>query len=160
MFHYDMIKFMEINVTIEDENILKHFSEDWFHLEAEKILNLAQAGESEMGISIVDDECIRAINRMHRQIDKPTDVISFQMECADGFIVPSDMRHLGDVVISAPTAQRQAVEFEVSIEEEMRRLLIHGVLHLLGYDHMQIEEENIMQAEEERIMCFLGKQNG
>jgi len=146
---------MEINVTIEDESILNIASEDWLYKNAEHILYLADAGDSEMGISIVGDERMREINRLHRHVDKTTDVISFQMECRDGFIVPNDMRHLGDVVISAPAVMRQAAEYEISRIEELRRLLIHGILHLLGYDHLQPEQEFHMQSQEERIMCAL-----
>ncbi|MCL2474518.1 MAG: rRNA maturation RNase YbeY [Chloroflexi bacterium] len=146
---------MEINVTIEDDSILNMVSEDWLYQSAENILCLADAGESEMGISIVSDERIREINYLYRYIDKITDVISFQMECQDGFVVPDDMRHLGDVIISAPAVVRQAVEYEVSQTEELRRLLIHGILHLLGYDHLQPEQEIHMQSLEERIMCAL-----
>ena len=146
---------MEINVTIEDESILNIVSEDWLYQTAEDILCLANAGESEMGISIISDEHMRKINHLYRHIDKTTDVISFQMECQDGFIVPSDMRHLGDVLISAPAVVRQAAEYKVSQIEELRRLLIHGILHLLGYDHMQFEQEVDMQNQEECIMCAL-----
>ena len=158
-FLYGMICFMEINVIIEDDLILKHLSEDWFYEETEEILTISGAGQSEMGVSIVSDERIREINRMYRKIDKSTDVISFQMETQDGFIVPNDMRHLGDVVISAPTAIAQAVEYETSVEEEVRRLLIHGILHLLGFDHMQTENEAKMQDEEERITRIIGETN-
>jgi len=151
---------MEVNVSIEDESILAALSEEWFYTQAEQILQLCSAGPSEMGISLVDLSRMREINRKHRHIDSATDVIAFQMECADGFVVPNDMRHLGDVVICVPVAINQAQEYECSVEQEVRRLLIHGILHLLGFDHEQERDEKHMNLEEERIALALEKHYG
>ncbi|MBU0630100.1 MAG: rRNA maturation RNase YbeY [Candidatus Margulisbacteria bacterium] len=77
-------------------------------------------------ISVVDDQAIRALNKKFRKKDKPTDVLSFQIDSA-GF--------LGDVIISEETARRNAKRYGVSYGTEFKRLVIHGVLHILGYDH-------------------------
>ena len=146
---------MEINVIIEDGSVYNYLNEEWFHDEAEKILNMAKAGFSEMGILVINDLRMQEINKAYRNIDKTTDVLSFQMENDDGFIVPNDMRHLGDVIISVPTAVRQAKKYGVSIVEEVRRLLIHGILHLLGYDHILTQQKEEMHHLEENIMSRL-----
>jgi probable rRNA maturation factor len=75
------------------------------------------------------DRAVRRLNRLYRGNDRPTDVLSFAGE--DG----PDGRHLGDVVVSVPTARRQAREHGHPVERELRRLVLHGVLHCLGHDH-------------------------
>ena len=90
-----------------------------------------------MSILITDDGEIRSLNRGYRGHDRPTDVLSFSQLEGEG---PMVQHMLGDVVISWETARRQALELDCSFEEEMKRLLVHGVLHLLGYDHERDEE--------------------
>lgn len=75
------------------------------------------------------DRAMRRLNREFRAMDSPTDVLSFPGE--DG----PEGRHLGDVVVSVPTARRQAADHEEPLDRELRRLILHGVLHCLGYDH-------------------------
>ena len=88
---------------------------------------LAAAGVSEqLSLTLCDDEFIRELNQRWRGVDRPTDVLSFPME---------DEQLLGDVVISVPTAERQASERAYGLRDELRVLLVHGVLHLMGYDH-------------------------
>ncbi|MEE2959848.1 MAG: rRNA maturation RNase YbeY [Myxococcota bacterium] len=114
----------------------------------------------ELNIVIVDDETIRAYNRDWRHKDKSTDVLSFPQDadCSEGAGIGAV---LGDVVISAETATRQALVYGHSLEAEYRRLIVHGVLHLLGYDHihggrqarkMRIEEERLTRA----LIQFMG----
>lgn len=81
------------------------------------------------GVRFVGDRAMQTLNREWRGQDRPTDVLSFA-----GEITPEG-RHLGDVVISVPTARRQAAAAGHSLEHELRRLLLHGVLHCLGHDH-------------------------
>ena len=91
----------------------------------------------ELSIVITDDSEIHALNRTWRKKDKPTDVLSFpQAESSDKIALSHSRRLLlGDVVISRDTAARQAESFGHAYEHELQRLLIHGVLHLLGYEH-------------------------
>jgi len=114
-------------------------------------LILAQIGhaESELSLSLVDDPAIAELNLSYRKLDRPTDVLSFSLLEGDESSYRGNL--LGDVVISVETAARQAQEQEVSLDEELARLLIHGVLHLIGHDHMEPEEEERMQAEERRL---------
>lgn len=100
----------------------------------------------------MDDPAIRDLNKTWREKDKPTDVLSFpQMEgkVSKGDFAPC----LGDVVISFETAARQAAQLEHSLEAEYRRLLVHGVLHLLGHDHVHGgHQARIMKNEETRLL--------
>jgi len=102
-------------------------------------------------VSFVDDRAIRLLNRKFRGIDRATDVLSFPLwEKIEAF---RDGRFLGDVVLSIPTVKRQAKEFGRPFLEEMTFLLIHGTLHLLGYDHEGNEKEaRRMQRMEKKLM--------
>ena len=110
---------------------------------------LAAAGQEGAAISItlVDDEAIQEINRDHRGKDKPTDVLSFPLE-PEPF---AQERLLGDIVISIDTARRQASDYDAPLQREIYRLLIHGLLHVLGHDHMEAGERALMEAEERRL---------
>ncbi|MGQ9694169.1 MAG: rRNA maturation RNase YbeY [Thermodesulfobacteriota bacterium] len=108
---------------------------------------------SELSIVIVDDEQIRHLNRQYRQRSRPTNVISFPQQSFNAH--PAQV--LGDVVISIETAQRQAQKRGVQLEEEIIMLLIHGILHLLGYDHEGYgpEKKRMETKEQELWSLFL-----
>ncbi|UCF88821.1 MAG: rRNA maturation RNase YbeY [bacterium] len=117
---------------------------------AEKILKDSGRSDAELSLLITDDEEIRSLNRDYRGIDHPTDVLSFSQLEGEG---PAVTPMLGDVVISWETAERQALELECPLEEEMKRLLVHGILHLLGHDHEEGgEAERLMREMEERYL--------
>ena len=106
------------------------------------------AGPIELSIAVTDDETVRELNRRYRGVDAPTDVLSFSLQDdSDG-----DESLLGELVIALPTAQRQAVEQGHSLEEELAHLLVHGLLHLLGYDHERPAEARRMRAREEALL--------
>jgi probable rRNA maturation factor len=118
---------------------------------------------AEMSFLIVDDEQIQRMNRQWRGYDEPTDVLSFGLSerskpAVDDEVpfpfpqAADDLLHLGEVVISYPTAERQALEHSRPLEMELRHLLIHGTLHLLGYDHAEPEEEATMRAREDVLL--------
>lgn len=98
----------------------------------------------EMSVILVDDEKIHQINRDYRKIDRATDVISFALEDNEQYYVEGMPRELGDIFISVDHAQTQAQEYGHSLRREMCFLFTHGVLHLLGYDHMNKEDEEEM----------------
>ncbi len=98
----------------------------------------------EMSVILVDDEKIHQINRDYRKIDRSTDVISFALEDNEQYYVEGMPRELGDIFISVDHAQAQAQEYGHSLRREMCFLFTHGVLHLLGYDHMNKEDEEEM----------------
>lgn len=101
----------------------------------------------------VDDIKIHEINRDYRNIDRATDVISFALLDDDTFLVPEEeMIELGDIFISIDTCKRQAQEYSHSFERELCFLFVHGVLHLLGYDHMEEEDETVMISLQKEIL--------
>lgn len=106
---------------------------------------------AELSIFLCDDESIRELNRRYRKKDKATDVLAFPMTEDGSPTVDAGM--LGDVVISVPTAARQAAENDRPIIQEVTFLLAHGLLHLLGYDHATAREEREMKARTEDLMA-------
>ena len=150
---------MEINVLIE-EGIKVEAGADWLQGIMEKTL-LAENVPSTIEISLVitGQERIQELNRDYRGKDQPTDVLSFAMqenkegEEPEAFIGPPDgLLHLGEVIISYPQAVLQAAERGHSVNKEMAALIIHGVLHILGYDHEKVEIEPAMTAREKAIL--------
>lgn len=110
----------------------------------------------EVSIALVDDDYIQKLNKKYRGLDAPTDVLSFAMretvpEGNDSFEYFEE-ELLGDVVISLERARVQAVEYGHSFERETGFLVVHGMLHLLGYDHEVDEEKNVMRQKEEEIL--------
>lgn len=113
-------------------------------MDCESTLPLPPQGVKQLSVCFVNDKEIHLLNRDWRGKDKPTDVLSFsQLEGSDSFIVSED---LGDLIISLDTAKRQARQFGCSLNQELLRLMIHGVLHLFGYDH-----EHVSKAEANRM---------
>ena len=115
----------------------------------------ALSPQTEVDITLVDDAAIHELNRTYRGIDRPTDVLSFALD--EGEEEPEvdddEIEHLlGDVIISAPTAVRQGEEYGHGLEREMTYLAVHGMLHLLGYDHMEEKDKLIMRKREEEVL--------
>lgn len=110
----------------------------------------------EVDVSLVDDETIHEINRSYRKVDRVTDVISFAFNDdknpKDAILSPKVPRLLGEILICLPQAQRQAKEIGNSEERELSFLFVHGLLHLLGYDHMKKEDEDIMFPLQDEIL--------
>lgn len=106
----------------------------------------------EFNVILVDNEYIHKLNLNYRNIDRPTDVISFALEDEKASVSISDYRVLGDIYISVDKAKEQAKEYGHSFLREICFLTIHGFLHLLGYDHMTKEDETIMFKEQEDIL--------
>ncbi len=105
--------------------------------------------EGAVSVHKIEDEKMRELNHEYRDIDETTDVLSFSMEEGEQFAPVDD---LGDIFISVPQVKKQAKEQQVSPEEEFKRVLIHGVLHLLGYDHQQPEESKEMFSLQKKIL--------
>jgi probable rRNA maturation factor len=115
----------------------------------------------EVSVSFVTDEEIHALNREYRGVDRPTDVLSFALTEGDAFPDPVDeLPMLGDIVISVPTALRQAQEYGHSKEREVGFLLVHGFLHLLGYDHDSEAAEREMFGLQEEVLNAVGLTRG
>lgn len=116
---------------------------------ARDVLRAVGHARSELSLSLVGDEEMADINRRYRGIDGPTDVLSFSL--VEGEAAEHRGKLLGDVVIGVETARRQARHAHRGLDHEMTRLVIHGVLHLLGHDHEEPAEARVMRAEERRI---------
>ena len=111
----------------------------------------------EISVTFVDMDEIHQLNREYREVDRPTDVLSFpQFYDLEEEIPEVGEICLGDVVICKEKAEEQAAEFGHSFEREIIYLFVHSVLHLLGYDHMEEDEKACMRAREEQIMEHLG----
>jgi probable rRNA maturation factor len=102
-------------------------------------------------VIIIDNDRIRQLNNNYRGIDRETDVISFALEDDKTFNL-EEIRVLGDIYISVEKARSQAIEYGHSFKRELSFLAIHGFLHLLGYDHMEKEEEEIMFKKQEEVL--------
>lgn len=109
-------------------------------------------GDVELSCIIVDNEEIHRINKEYRNIDRPTDVISFAYEDAETFDIEGMPRELGDIFISIDKAKEQAVSYGHSFKREFCFLFTHGLLHLLGYDHMEDDEAKVMFGLQEEIL--------
>lgn len=121
-------------------------------------LQAEDAAGKELSLVIAGDELLHQLNRAYRGIDAPTDVLSFaaQEAAEEGnqpFVTARELNYLGDVVISFPTAQRQAEAAGQPVAAELCLLAVHGVLHLLGYDHADAVEEADMWARQARILA-------
>ncbi len=112
-------------------------------------------GSGEFNVIIVDSDKIRMLNKEYRKIDKVTDVISFALEDDDTFQL-ENYRVLGDIYICLEQALKQADDYGHSFKRELSFLAIHGLLHLLGYDHRTEEEEKIMFKKQEEVLSHYG----
>lgn len=123
---------------------------------AEHILSAVGESRSELSLELVGDGRMRRLNREYRKKDRSTDVLAFPTREA---VMPRGVRPatqmLGDVVISLPTAVRQAKEACRSIDAELAMLLVHGVLHLCGYDHERNQREAARMSRRERALLHL-----
>jgi probable rRNA maturation factor len=117
----------------------------------------------EISVSLVSDEEIHELNRTYREVDRPTDVLSFSLlEGEDDEFPEIGGVHtpIGDIVVSVPTTVQHAVEYGHSVEREFAFLLVHGFLHIMGYDHEEAEAEREMFAIQENVLQTLGIARG
>ena len=146
-------------------------SEQWLRRVVEEALAAGSAApESQASVLIADDGLVRDLNARHRGLDENTDVLSFSFahpgeyygdggagfEPPQDFVLPPGQDHsLGDVIISYPQARRQAAQSGHTVDEELAVLLVHGILHLLGHDHGEPEEEAAMKRIESQVLATL-----
>jgi probable rRNA maturation factor len=164
---------------LEESIVLNCHYDDVFDIEPFTI-NLIKAGKNtlqkcgissgEASIYITGDEYLKILNEKYRGIDEVTDVLSFSNDHEGEyygaeednrvglshleFITPDGLsKQIGEVVISFPQAERQALEHNLELQEELKFLVIHGFLHLLGYDHIGVDDRNEMESLEKEIMA-------
>lgn len=150
---------MEISVLIEN-GCNSELDGEWLRSIAGIVLEIEKAPDiAEMGLVITGQEQIQALNREYLDEDRPTDVLSFalsqpgEQKTPGAFITaPDGILHLGEVIISYPQAVIQAEEHRHPIKKEIALLLVHGILHLLGYDHDTPQKETAMRGREADIL--------
>ena len=154
---------MEINILI-DEGLEGCLEESWLQSVAEQVLVAQDAGSRvELGLVITSQERIQQLNLSYLGKDEPTDVLAFSTVEEIGadsppFVTPPDgITHLGEVIISYPQAVTQAEEHRHPIQREIAILIIHGVLHLLGYEHDKPEPKRLMSTREKEILSHIEK---
>ncbi len=152
-------KEMEIIISTYPEKLQSSSSIERIVKEAiVKVGELYGLETAEVSITLTDNVYIHELNMKYRNIDRPTDVLSFALnegeepEIVDGPVV----NMLGDIIISVERATEQAAEYGHSIEREIAFLTVHGMLHLLGYDHMEEADRVEMRKEEDYVMDKLG----
>ena len=140
--------FNETQEKVENLEILEPLLT--YALEVENVDNL------EFNVIIINNEEIHKINKEYRGRDRPTDVISFALEDYKDIKYENDYRVLGDIYISIDKVREQAKEYGHSEKRELAFLAVHGLLHLLGYDHMEKEDEKVMFSKQELILDGYG----
>ena len=113
----------------------------------------------ELSIAIVDLAEMAALNVQYRGKEGPTDVLSFECDDPCSVATAGEPIMLGDVVIAPEVAEAQAAEYGHTVEEELNLLLVHGVLHLMGYDHIDDAEAEVMQVRERAILAAWASEN-
>lgn len=151
---------MSITVQFSDDH---QFLDQQFEAKLLALLQTAAAmeelSEGEISVTFVNDEEIQELNRTYRDKNQPTDVLSFPMYEADQVEIETfedEPLLLGDIIISVPKAKEQAEEYNHSFERELGFLLVHGFLHLLGYDHGDEGAEKEMFSRQEEILTKHG----
>ena len=149
---------MKVRITYENkvmekneyENIIESVCKEGAH-----IYGLDE--DAELSVVLCDNTYIHELNKTYRNIDRPTDVLSFALNEGEeeGYDGP-DTKLLGDIVISLDKTREQADEYGHSFERELAYLTVHGMLHILGYDHMTDEDKTEMRKEEEFVLHRLG----
>ena len=139
----EIMIFNQTNEDIPELDLVKKVLE--YGMKKEKLNNTS------FNVIIVDNNYIHELNKNYRDIDRETDVITFALEDEDSVKLPGDMRILGDIYISIDKARSQAIEYGHSFEREICFLAVHGFYHLLGYDHMNEEEKNMIFSKEEEV---------
>ena len=173
--------FQEIDISVAGP-YRQELSEGWLRMVMEAALAeaLPKSEPVQVGLVVTDDETVRELNRRFRGLDEVTDVLSFSashsghwageiqetrqeaLEPEDAVAFPfalplGEPSPLGEVIISFPQTQRQAQERNGPVEQELALLIVHGVLHLVGYDHMEPEDEAQMQAKERSALAIVSQ---
>jgi probable rRNA maturation factor len=142
-----------INILIE-EPYIHLLNPDKLELAAQFALDYSNIkDEIELSIVVDSNERLQELNKQFLGVDAPTDVLSFP---ADEIDPDTNLRYIGDIIMSCPKAQSQSLAAGVSLNEETQLLVVHGVLHLLGHDHADDESKAIMWSAQEAILANLG----
>jgi probable rRNA maturation factor len=148
---------MPISVEVQIEaRFAESVSAEWLSSVAQTTLQVEGRNAGSLTVVVTDDEAVHKLNREYLGIDAPTDVLSFGGESPDFVGAPDTQGYLGDVLIAYPQAQTQATAAGYAVESELALLVVHGVLHLLGYDHQSPEDKAAMWSQQKEILSRLG----
>lgn len=151
MDKHSEINYEEIKENLEYEQIINKVIDNCFQNEGMDRLKLY------ISITLTVPEIIQKLNNKYRKIDKPTDVLSFPMFSKEEIqeLIKEEYEFediLGDIIISIPKVEEQAIEYGHSFERELSYMVVHGFYHLIGYDHMNEEEKKNMRKKEDEIL--------
>lgn len=147
-----------VEIYFETENIENEIDQDLL----DRMLNHLQEADTfvdeDFSLSFVSEETIQELNKEYRDIDSPTDVLTFVAEDEEEveFVLPEGFKELGDIFICLNKVKENAKNFNVTFEEEMLRLIVHGYLHLLGQDHEtnEFDKEPMLITQENLVKSF------
>ena len=145
---------MNVQVTINPEyNSL--ISSEWLETLIKHVLeSYFEDPDCQVSIALENDTAVQDLNRQYREMDSTTDVLSFE----GGYQDPeSGFFHLGDIIISVPQTQKQAIAAGHSFKQELALLAVHGILHLRGYDHAEPQEKEVMWHEQDKVLYEIGE---
>ena len=114
------------------------------------------SGGVEISIVLADDAFVRDLNKTWRNIDNPTNVLAFPCSNGEDSVEPDAETLLGDVIVAFQTTQREAVDLSLSFDDHFAHLIVHGVLHLLGYDHIDDDDAVVMEKLEVEALSRMG----
>lgn len=157
----------EIDVSVQDPAWESAFSDietivhdvTMLAIDVGKLPDDIKGRDVEVSIVLANDDLVQVLNREYRGKDKPTNVLSFASLDADDPLPPEGPVHLGDLILAYETLEREAQEQNKSLKDHFTHLLVHGTLHLLGYDHIEEDEATMMETTEIRILERLNIQN-
>lgn len=140
-------------IQITNEQVTLPVDEARFSRAVNEILQDAQVTSAEIGIAVVDDPAIQRLHAKFLQIDEPTDVMSFRLGC-------EDERLEGEIVVSADTALKVAADYGLEPTDELLLYVIHGMLHLVGFDDIDDDDQAVMRLQERKYLERLGIEQG
>ena len=129
---------------------------DWLKRVAQTALDREASTPWTLSVRLTTDEEVKALNRTYSGLDEPTDVLSFGLDTPDFTLPPGMAGNFGEVVIGYSYVVRQAEESAQSTASELAHVLVHGILHLLGYDHESATDEVVMRGKEDSILAAIG----
>jgi len=140
---------MKISVSDETCSLGAAYKSSLKKIASAVLRGMGLPSSTELSVSFIGDRSMRELNREWRNIDRATDVLSFPQEGGP------DPTLLGDIVISLETAGRQSARYGNTLHEEIKKLIVHGALHLTGHDHKKKKEKETMREEESRLMVLI-----
>lgn len=146
---------MTIEITIQEETAVPNGTRDAIHKASTALFEYLQVSRAELTILLADDQKVQELNHQFRGEDKATDVLSFPSGddlALDGLDIP----YLGDIAVAVPVAGKQAAASGHDLVEELQLLAIHGILHLLGYDHLVESEKQEMWRLQQAVLERIG----